>query len=662
MLGWLIQNQKLKKIVTIQLILLVAVFLFLPVGNVVYAGTTEVFSEDFGLEPIEDTLILGTQDIRITIAKIIRVVLSFLGIIALVLVLYAGFTIMTSAGNPQKVETGKKILLNAGIGLLIIMSSLAITQFILTKLAEATGYNANPRGGGPPGSPTYTASGSLGAIVKDHYPFRNQVEVARNTRISVTFFMPLDPASVIVDNNANGTFGDCINIGNPLFSWWDDCDRVGLQLTEMNVLAVYEDASVYTLVLRPRNYLGDSVRDVSYSVTLTDNILREGAIESMFETDADGIYEWRFRTGTELDLTPPRVLNVYPRDTQNVPRNTIIQINFNEAIDPTTSQGSIGRPADTFTNIIFDRDVPPMVNPANSIVEGYWKVSSGYKTAEFVSYNSCGQNSCGDEMFCIPTACTTGDEACVDPRRILVRTADLVVPGSFEGQPFSGVMDMAGNALDGDSDLNPDGKPGIGVPEEINVGEELPDNYLWGFGIQNIIDRTAPYIISVLPNPDEQSIPVDAPFEILFSKPMWSATLGNITVQEYPIYRPFWFRGVSELQPDDTTLVRFNHRAFGPDEMDLYYFTSVDTKVKSLSQNCIYPGRGPEYSVIEPTPDCVQDINGIEISGCVDTTYVGNGAFDTACVFNGAGGDLLQANIQDCLDRLDDADVSPVTP
>src|SRR3989344_8433556 len=150
----------------------------------------------------------------------------------------------------------------------------------------------------------------------------------------------------------------------------------------MNVLAVYEDASVYTLVLRPRNYLGDSVRDVSYSVTLTDNILREGAIESMFETDADGIYEWRFRTGTELDLTPPRVLNVYPRDTQNVPRNTIIQINFNEAIDPTTSQGSIGRPADTFTNIIFDRDVPPMVNPANSIVEGYWKVSSGYKTAE----------------------------------------------------------------------------------------------------------------------------------------------------------------------------------------------------------------------------------------------------------------------------------------
>ena len=631
--------------------------MFLPSGNVAYAGT-EQFSEDFGLEPIESTLSLGAQDIRITIAKIIRVALGFLGIIALVLMLYAGFMIMTSAGEAQKVETGKKILINATIGLAIILSAFAITQFILVKLGEATGYQATPGAGGPPGVPTFTASGSLGTIVKDHYPFRNQIDVARNTRISVTFFMALEPNSVILDSNGNGTYGDC-NI--PIGDWWTDCDqleqtaieiyevndegeRVGLQLTEMNVLAVYEEGSVYTIVLRPREFLGDSVRDVSYSVNLTDNIMRAGGGESMFETDPDGRYEWRFRTGTELDLNPPKVASVYPRDGLSVPRNTVIQINFDEAIDPTVAQGS----AENFTNIIFDH------NPLADVI-GYWKVSSGYKSVEFVSYEPCGENSCGDEMFCLPTTCPAGDALCSDSRQVLIRTADLLTPGSFEGVPFSGIMDMAGNALDGNSDNVADGKPAAST-NTIGPDDPEPDNYIWGFGVQNIIDRTAPYIISVLPNPDGENIPEDAPFEILFSRPMWSATLGNIKVQEHPVYLPFWFRAVSDLQPDNTTLVRISHRSFGPDGSDLYYFTSVDTQIKSLNQNCLYPGRGPEYSAI-PMP-CFQDENGVEISGCVNTTYDQN--LDTGCVYNGADADLLQPNVTACLDRLDDTDVSPI--
>lgn len=656
MLSWLTQNKTFKKIVIIQIILLVAIFLFLPVYK---ASATERFSEDFGLQPIESTLRLGAQDIRITIAKIIRVVLGFLGTIALVLMLYAGFTIMTAAGNEQKVETGKKILINATIGLFLILASFAITQFVLNKLAEATGYVASPGGGGPPGTPTFTASGSLGSIVEDHYPFRNQIDVARNTRITVTFFMPLQPESVIEDSNGSGVYGDC-NI--PVADWWNDCDRlipgaieifelddegneVGAQLTEMNVLAVYEDASVYTIVLRPRNFLGDSVRDVSYSVNLTSVIDREGGVESMFATDPDGRYEWRFRTGTELDLNPPRVVSVYPHDGQTAPRNTVVQINFNEAVDPTVVQGS----ADVFTNIIFDHN--PLAD-----VQGYWKVSSGYKTVEFVSYEPCGQNSCGDEMFCIPTTCATGNETCTDSREILIRTADLVTPGSFEAQPFSGVMDMAGNALDGGNLAVADGKPPIGVANEIDAGEENPDNYLWTFNIQNIIDRTAPYIISVLPNPDSENIPSNAPFEMVFSRPMWSKTLSNIDVVEHPVYAPFWFRGVSELQPDDTTIVRFNHRSFGPDDQDLYYFASADTQVKSLSQNCLYPGRGPNITGV----DCEQDSDGNIIGGtCVPTTYNEND--DTACVYNGAGGDLLQANVADCLERIDDPDVSPVS-
>lgn len=663
MLSWILHNNRIKKIVTIQIVFVVAVFLFLPVGNVVYAQASNQFSQDFGLEPIEKTIGLGTADIRITIAKIIRVVLGFLGIIALVLMLYAGFIIMTSAGDAQKVDTGKRILLNATIGLAIILASFAITQFVLNKLGEATGYGGGQAGGGPPSTPTFSASGSLGTIVKDHYPFRNQIDVARNTKITITFFMALEPNTVFVDTNngggGDGIFGNCNAV---ITDWWTDCDRLNFnaievwelddegnqvaQVTEMNALAVYEDGLVYTIVLRPRNFLGDSVRDVSYSVDLTSNIMRVGGAESMFSTDPDGRYEWRFRTGTELDLLAPRVVSVYPRNGQSAPRNTIVQINFSEAVDPTVVQGS----ADIFSNIIFDH------NPAADVV-GYWKVTSGYKTVEFVSYEACGQNSCGDEMFCIPTTCPVGDESCFNARQVLIRTADLVTPGSFEGVPFSGVMDMSGNALDGANFNTADGKPPIGTPNIIDPGEENPDNYIWGFDIQNVIDRTAPYIISVLPNPDDENIPSNAPFEILFSKPMWSATLGNIKVEEHPVYKPFWFRGESELTVDDETLVAFNHRAFGPDDMDLYYFTSVDIQVKSASQNCLYPGRGPTISGV----DCQQDANGNIIGGtCTPTTY--NSNEDTACVYDGAAvavGELLQQNVSDCISRLKDPSVSP---
>jgi len=55
----------------------------------------------------------------------------------------------------------------------------------------------------------------------------------------------------------------------------------------------------------------------------------------------------------------------------------------------------------------------------------------------------------------------------------------------------------------------------------------------------------------------------------------------------------------------ETTL---RHRIFGPNNRDLYYFPSVAGSVKSLNQNCLYPGRGP-----------------------------GNGTGDDACQLDGAG-------------------------
>ena len=84
---------------------------------------------------------LGSQDIRFTIARIISVALGLLGIIAVVLVLYAGFKWMTAAGNEENAASARKILMSAVIGLIIILSAYSLTRFIMTNLFQATtGY------------------------------------------------------------------------------------------------------------------------------------------------------------------------------------------------------------------------------------------------------------------------------------------------------------------------------------------------------------------------------------------------------------------------------------------------------------------------------------------------------------------------------------------
>lgn len=81
---------------------------------------------------------LKNQDVRITVVRIIRFVLGFLGLIFIILTLYAGFLWMTSAGNEDKVGKAKQILWGSVIGVAIILGSYSITEFVITNLYETT--------------------------------------------------------------------------------------------------------------------------------------------------------------------------------------------------------------------------------------------------------------------------------------------------------------------------------------------------------------------------------------------------------------------------------------------------------------------------------------------------------------------------------------------
>ena len=82
------------------------------------------------------------RDLRITVAKIIRSLLGFMGIIFVILFIYAGFLWMTAGGNESKIEESKKYLSRSIIGLVIILSAFSITGLILCMIVDAAGGSA----------------------------------------------------------------------------------------------------------------------------------------------------------------------------------------------------------------------------------------------------------------------------------------------------------------------------------------------------------------------------------------------------------------------------------------------------------------------------------------------------------------------------------------
>lgn len=95
-------------------------------------GTNPDMSEEDGIK-------LGAKDPRAMVAQLINVVLTLLGIVAVIIVLLGGFKWMTAAGNEDKVAEAKKLLGAGVIGLVIILAAWGISRFVLSSLFKATG-------------------------------------------------------------------------------------------------------------------------------------------------------------------------------------------------------------------------------------------------------------------------------------------------------------------------------------------------------------------------------------------------------------------------------------------------------------------------------------------------------------------------------------------
>ena len=121
-----------KKTIVKFLFFLAIVFLLPKIG---------LTQDDFGLIAVEEGTYLMGADPKQIMGNIINIFLGFLGIIAVILILYGGFLWMTSKGNAEQVQEAKQLIISAIIGLVIILSSYAIASFVISSLGEATGVS-----------------------------------------------------------------------------------------------------------------------------------------------------------------------------------------------------------------------------------------------------------------------------------------------------------------------------------------------------------------------------------------------------------------------------------------------------------------------------------------------------------------------------------------
>lgn len=80
----------------------------------------------------------GSPNVSIFIVEIfgiVRLVLGFVGIIAVAAIIYSGFLMILNYGNDEFITRAKGVLINAGLGLLLIIVSFVIVSTIILGLA-----------------------------------------------------------------------------------------------------------------------------------------------------------------------------------------------------------------------------------------------------------------------------------------------------------------------------------------------------------------------------------------------------------------------------------------------------------------------------------------------------------------------------------------------
>lgn len=401
--------------------------------------------------------------------------------------------------------------------------------------------------------------------------------------------------------------GEILSVGSQSYRFVNSADN--------NPNHIVTATSLGAMVNNIVNKINQTNIDVSASNIGSNVILLQSKVAGSsgnslnLSTDSASLYVSSFSGGLDRRET------IDVQDLPDTPRNSIIQLNFSEPINPLTVVGDSNYVSNTIRVINTDN---------NQLVSGRFVISNQYQTLEFIPNVECGVNACGDKIYCLPASSSIAVE---------LRAAPLAScssnPDCFNKAPYnqcaggscrraaddyyplaalplsSGLVDASFNSLDGNRDSKTTGPTSFYSENSKNLAQK--DSYKWSFFVNDQIDLTPPRLqsSSLLPGLGLTSGLLNQPIEFSFDKLMMASTLnsGDIIInnQNHRLINLFsagvapsyWVvsqaidSGVPDGYPDFTKVI-INH---GQLSDATKYFIEVGSGVKDSRQNCFKPCR-----------------------------------------------------------------------
>jgi len=137
----------MKKIICFLILLIAVIVIIGPAAQaqiLVNTGTPGGLEDSANI--VGQTGGYGNVKLEILVATVIKVLLSFLGIIFLILIIMAGFRWMMANGNEEQTKKSQDTIKNSIIGLVIVLMAYAVTYFVFNVLPLGAGSSMpNPR-------------------------------------------------------------------------------------------------------------------------------------------------------------------------------------------------------------------------------------------------------------------------------------------------------------------------------------------------------------------------------------------------------------------------------------------------------------------------------------------------------------------------------------
>lgn len=122
-------KKKLAKIISWMVLLISPVVVFAQ--GLVGRGLSQVDSPFSGISPA------SVRDVPTLIVFVIKILLFIGGGVAVLFIILGGYQYLTSAGNEEQAEQGKKTLINAIIGIVIVVLSYVIINAVLGTISRS---------------------------------------------------------------------------------------------------------------------------------------------------------------------------------------------------------------------------------------------------------------------------------------------------------------------------------------------------------------------------------------------------------------------------------------------------------------------------------------------------------------------------------------------